>query len=353
MLFCGYYLIYMRLTTFFNLSFFDLDGFSEIELSDFIIKNDYEIRENFFKQSDIKGSIGEIDCKHPREGYMMYNKPFDVNLKLPDAEIYNQMNIINHRKMDELIDLLNCLWLVKDNSINITNVVSWFPNKALLSKLLVQISFCDCGGVNSMVRFNREETIQAHDFFIKYKLIINRPATYIKDENDIFLDRQAGITRTLVRAQYKDFDYNKTNCIERAFHFLQTARSQDYLIYKIAFYMPVLECLFCTNSNEITTKLRYRIAFYIGSDKDEIIKIDDLIKDCYDIRSKFLHGQIYSKKKAYKPSELLDYSVKIDKVIRRVLRKIIEFDSDTFLELDPEIKEKKLHGLIFDRISST
>ena len=341
----------MNLTTFFNLSFFDLQAEFEIELPDFLITNNFIRRENFYSNRDIQMSIGQIDSKHLRDGYFFCEVPFSADIQKTNSDVYSEMNLITYPKIDSLLDFLHCLWLVKDNSVNIFNVVSFFPGRSLLSKLTVQTYLSNCEGEHSSIKFSKNEIISACELWTKKKQLVDSRDNYTKDENPIFPTLHNDITRSIVKGNRKDFNYDQTNCIERAFHFLQIARSQDYLIYKIAFYIPILECLFCTNANEVLQKIRYRVSFYIGTDREDRNTIDELIETCYNIRSRFIHGQkIIESTKAkaqITEAQLLNYSLRLDELVRKVLVNIILHDSARFL-LPKDEKEKKFNEFIYD-----
>ncbi|MGY6649182.1 hypothetical protein [Wenyingzhuangia sp. IMCC45574] len=128
--------------------------------------------------------------------------------------------------------------------------------------------------------------------------------------------------------------YANTNRIERAYLFLSMARSHSFLPLKISFYIGLLETIFTTDGSEVTHKVSERCAFYLCEffDKQNTF---DFIKECYGIRSKFVHGQKLHKKYDYETLKLK--SVKLDDIMRKLMNKIVLNDSKTFLKNDADL----------------
>jgi len=115
---------------------------------------------------------------------------------------------------------------------------------------------------------------------------------------------------------------------------------------KIAFTIPVLECLFSTDANEVTQKVSERAAFYFGKDNTERQGIFDIIKDVYNLRSKYFHGQeLKSKHESIDNQKLL--SLSMDCLLRRIFTKVIMEDSALFNEFDQNKFDKDMSSIIF------
>lgn len=111
--------------------------------------------------------------------------------------------------------------------------------------------------------------------------------------------------------------------------FLHIARNHSYLLYRLAFYVPVLECLFGSSTGEITHQVAERIAFYVGQTPQERYELYIDVKDAYSIRSRFIHGDVFDDKSLKRVNEL---STKIDELTRKILLKVVLEDSEIFLE---------------------
>ena len=134
--------------------------------------------------------------------------------------------------------------------------------------------------------------------------------------------------------------------ITRAWTFLLKSRMTHVLPMKIAFTIPVLECLFSTDANEVTQKVSERAAFYFGKDNTERQGIFDIIKDVYNLRSKYFHGQeLKSKHESIDNQKLL--SLSMDCLLRRIFTKVIMEDSALFNEFDQNKFDKDMSSIIF------
>ena len=125
--------------------------------------------------------------------------------------------------------------------------------------------------------------------------------------------------------------------------FLTLARSNSFLPLKISFYIAILETLFTTDNNEVTHKVSERISFYL-SDKLNKLNTFKIVKECYGIRSKFVHGQKLDRK--YDNDALKEKSSELDDIIRILLNKVILEESDMFLSND-HILNESFNKLIF------
>jgi hypothetical protein len=141
-----------------------------------------------------------------------------------------------------------------------------------------------------------------------------------------------------IETNYNSTLYNDHNRIQRSFQFLQALRCSIFLPQKISLYIPIFECLFSIDANEVSHKVSERIAYYIGSDKDERIEIFSLMKDCYDLRSKFFHGSNLGKKHNSVDAQK-NMADKIDSICRRVLLKVIYEDAAIFLDTNSNLQK--------------
>lgn len=334
---------------------FNLDGlvanqFDTIELSNYVFSNNQVFRDGFYDAKMVL-VVGGSSCIFPIGScYAFYNKQIDFEIEdVPDLEIRRRFAVSNNAKIEVFKSFLQFLWFVKDNSIGIHHITG-----RLVGTSWGNVSHGDnvapsnASGEFENVTFSNAELVEAHGIWLKYNSLVASANNHPQEDTIISQTEDTEIIRTRFKGHHTNFDYNKTNCIERAMKFLEMARGNEYLIYKIALYMPILECLFSTTTGEITSKLKYRTAFYIGESYQERKDIDRLVDKCYDIRSKYLHGQVYGEKslKGVSAPILLDYSVRLDALIRRILKKIILHDSDNFIKGD---KDQYLNDLVFGK----
>ena len=140
-----------------------------------------------------------------------------------------------------------------------------------------------------------------------------------------------------VAAMIQGNHYDDFTRIERAFMFLAMARSFQFLPYRIAFYMPVFESLFATESESVNFKVPFRIANYLGGDRKAKKETLKEIQKAYDVRSRYIHGDRINKdvakdnKKYMQMDDLVPISKRMDYLARKVLQKVILDDAKYFL----------------------
>jgi hypothetical protein len=328
------------------------DQRSSIELINFKFTSNYNLFNNYFDQN-IRYAIGTSNSIYIKgSGIIFYDENSDINIDIPELALKHKLLEKTDNKSVLLNAFLNFLWLIKDHSIAI---------QAYVGKLL-PTTFCVMSAFNPKVTtssgevfpipFTVQELEQAHILWQKYRATIHVPLNNDRVGTTIMTIPEMGFIRTRLKTFHVDFDYSKTNCLERAFHFIEIARSQDYLIYKISFYVSAFECLFTTDSNSVTLKLRYRVAIYLGTSYSDRLEIDKLIKEAYDIRSTFIHGQVFGKEKIKKDltsNQLIKLSRKLDELLRMSIKKIIMHDLGDFIIKDSSAREAIFHKWVYEK----
>ena len=242
---------------------------------------------------------------------------------------------------------INFLWFIKDNSVGLYDIYGEIPQLNFVSRESKSIVNYNCNGEMEDVYFNQEEFDQVTEITLNYSKIAP-PRTEIKNPIAVGHEKYEKTGKFVIPKTADNFNYNEQNSLERAFNFLVTARNQKYLVYRIAYFMPIFECLFTTDSSEIQTKMAYRAAFYIGETFEECESIFKTVLLGYNIRSKFLHGQKFSSEKEIEKTALIDLSRKIDDILRKVLVKAINKDYEIFIDYVKEDKDSFFNKLVFE-----
>ena len=344
----------MQLQTIYNLTFMSFDQPMTFDVAGYTFSNDSKLRDCFYNNT-IRESFGVSNAIFPNDGcFVYYSTPIDLDM----ANLTSEQCVKHFKDRSTEINYLfgtfiDFLWIIKDNCINIINSVSQLKNNDDTNEVPYTSIFCLYGksltsatGKHETTSFTKSEVLKAYYQWERYRKLVNAVEKPKIEETSVY---DISIDNTYLKSYHKDFDYNKSTFLERAFNFLYKSREEDYLIYKIAMVMPVFECLFSTDNDEITSKLKTRISFYMGADMEERISIDKLIGDCYSIRSIFLHGQVRVRESAIKFSEdtLRNNSVALDNLLRKILTRIIEQDADHFLANSDE-KAKWFRKLIYN-----
>lgn len=214
------------------------------------------------------------------------------------------------------------LWRIKDNSIFL-NEFYYMPltegipfNTAKLNYNMYNAS----GGIEE-TEFTEDELLSIpnlYDFYEPFLSPSSKPILF-KDEN---------IVGTTVSA--KALEYNNPTRISRAMRFNHIARTESSIPLKITNNIAFLECLFSINNSTVTYNVSNRTSlFLLKFNKINKLETKKTVSDCYDIRSKYIHGS-QLKKKYSSIQQLQLISIKLDKICREVLNNILRNNIETF-----------------------
>lgn len=256
----------------------------------------------------------------------------------------NYLNRVLHAhcklKLLQFRQYVSFLWYVKDNSISACDVFGVipeaYPEYFSAINIINYTTQCTSVGEFTDSYFTVEEIEEASMIFNSYLKL----CPDAKIPNNV---RPVEIPKTMITIEN---GYSDANRLGRANILLNEARAQTYLPFKIALYIPIFECLFVGNSGgELQQKVSERVAFYLETDPDKREDTFKTMKDGYNIRSKFFHGDTIPDKFTNEVQK--EISRKIDHYARRTLKNIILNDSDNFLNTNNNVFEKYVSSLIF------
>ncbi len=252
-----------------------------------------------------------------------------------ESSFFNQLELAQNF----VENLLTFLWFVKDNCASATVATAYWQDDARTLNLAhPHHGYFKADGTSSITIFNDNEIRSAIKIFEK----IN---TFNKDTAKNNLGESSkgfGLNSFDYTVVYKELGR-----IDRALRFIKQARMTNILPIKIAFYVLALECLFSTNDGtEIKHQLGERIALYIGKDYEDRLNIYKDFSNYYSVRSKYMHGDDGG---SSTPNQLINYSIKIDNLTRKIMVRIIEEDSDIFNEKDSKVLKKWFTEMLFNR----
>lgn len=326
---------------------FERQAIADVNNGMFFLSNVDKKREDFYTEI-YKKQYGLNDINYiPNSvfGYSEFSMP-DADMQL-DEQIQMMFEDEMFERMQFIEPLLSFMWFEKDNSIGLFSVIGEIPAKRMAARVSKSLSYWNCKGEKENISFSEDEIQSVSRMVMKFKELITsekpdlRKALLYTD-----LDQNGKPYKQYLSRSTNFYDYNSTNCIERAFTFLNLARSQKFIIYKIAYYMAVFESLFTTNSTEIVTRMSYRVAFYLGESAKECCDIYETMADAYNVRSKFLHGQKFDSEQDIEQDRLIGISTKIDKILRRAFRKMFD-NPEPFTKYDNRSRDKYLSTLVF------
>jgi hypothetical protein len=315
----------MALEVFFSIKHFLLKEIDFIDTGVFTITK-HPVKKSEVLNKDFKSLIGMRALHSFENSAIAYSTIFASDEATQKKEFV--------QKLHTMETFLLFLWFVKDNSISIDELYGHFLEKNTLTWRDNHMDCSNSDGSFRNVEFTEEELRTATNLLTKFAEIC--PNVSLGPHiGESYQDNETAVKSRI------DI-YKIQNCIERGIAFLHTARGISHVPQKITHYMSILECLFSLDSNEVVQKVCERTAYYIGKNKEERIQIFKTVKDSYDIRSKFVHGQ-----KTTKSADVIcRLSTEVDEIIRKVLIKVISKDHEIFLKDDKD-RRGYLNQLIF------
>jgi hypothetical protein len=92
------------------------------------------------------------------------------------------------------------------------------------------------------------------------------------------------------------------------------------LAEKITFYCSALEALLSTSQAELSHQIAERVALISSQNVDERTEIYWLLKECYNFRSKYVHG---SPLRDIGEEKIAKLTIKLDEAARRCFEKVM------------------------------
>lgn len=231
-----------------------------------------------------------------------------------------------HIPMQLASQTLMQLWRIKDNSIYIDDFCFYLTNGPLcnITKFNYNI-YTSKGSV--------EDTEFTEDDLTKCPIYFDQLSNFMTPKDMIITKEQ--VPSVHIHLSHKQQEYNESYKVERAMKFHWKARSESSLPLKITNYISFLECLFSPNGVELQHQVSERVALFLYKYDKSINKLETfkLIKHCYGIRSKYVHGDKLDKK--FKTLESLQaVSEGLDEVCRKIINNIMDNNLVIFNEDD-------------------
>ncbi len=269
----------------------------------------------------------------------------DINYKSTPSGIILTENFYQgyieefNRRSAHLEALITFLWFIKDNSVGLYGSYGQIPESKIVNGKSRSIVNYTCKGEVVSSQFSDKDLIKAGELVTMYSSICGLSRNILDETNVLWeYDEQGNHAKSILPKTPESFSYSKQKAIDRALHFLIIARGQNYPMYRIAYYMPIFECLFNSFGTEITFRIAQRAAYYIGETPEERKHIFDAICKGYDFRSKLFHGSELDDEKTLNPENITPLAVNLDNYLRRILVKVISDDSQIFNDFPSKLK---------------
>ncbi|GEM_PF-5314147 len=214
--------------------------------------------------------------------------------------------------------LFTVLWLIKDNAIFNSKALGFTENYEYAGTDSRNLMISKADGTYDSTNFTADEFAKGWE----RALLLQKHLT----SNETGQPAQNGNT---MRSALETIEYISLNKMDRCIRYITFARTTSFLLSKISWYIVALESLFSNEDTDISFKLRYRVALFLGGTNSEKSDTVKLINKGYDLRSKYLHGSAFPKnnKKLNDLEYQKDISVGLDNLLRRIIITLISDDA--------------------------
>lgn len=302
-----------------------------------------ELKESFINNSFISISNEFINLeKSVSKTFFDYLSKLDLQLLkenpfiiLKSEDVTKDKNILIQNFEKHIYQFENNLWLLEDAACHVRKIFIYIEyekvnnngNNSYFQELLPTNNYYK----NSKYDFTNFTILDN----VKLKRMdeittLKRNITKNKDLKNHITERKKANTNEYINSGSLLFNpYNSQDRISKSFNFIHNARTSSILPERITNYISFFECLFSDSGPEISHRVSERVALYLANKFDERIMIYNNLREAYDIRSKFIHGDDLNKKND-NTSSLKEKSCLLDNYARITLNKILEGDYVVF-----------------------
>lgn len=271
----------------------------------------------------VREQIGSLEYEHLRKAdALLYG---ESHTDAYDDETCQQELL---KFLTRVKTLQMCLWLIKDNGVSFEKGFAYTKTPERRSKVSSRSYNGLCAAAdkrNSVAFFSDSEIRSARD--LMREIWEHEPAA-----------------ETVGEAAEPIF--GGVPLFSRAFYFIQSARFGGQST-RVADYCSALECLLLPlSAGELTTRLALRVAWLLGDSVSTRLRVYQLIKDAYDIRSLAVHGGAEKRTKAERK---LANTPAFDNLVRCVVSALLSWPQATPYLMSPNPNlttyDALLHGL--------
>lgn len=109
---------------------------------------------------------------------------------------------------------------------------------------------------------------------------------------------------------------------------------------RLANLVTALESLFNTSKDQVTYMIRVRCSYFLKNDPAERIKLSLLLKEIYDLRSLFIHGQATPRKVLTNDEKQKELLMATEDIVRNCIRKIFDKNLLSLFANEEQLKQE-------------
>lgn len=281
------------------------------DIGGLILSSTKDVFPDLFGNSHFRQLIGDIDFKGLADStFLIAKEKHEGAFTRENAE-----HILEHSWGPiQLFQIAS--WIVKDNNINFDCLFLYLEDKKQTFRNRRNIWNTNSEGVYSNTLFNEDELNDAVNW--EYTLLPYLLESYDESNNyNVFV---GGNNEPTYRTANPHLVVE--NRFSRCLDFIRVARSESFLPVKIASYIGALESLFDI-AGELSHQVSERTAKLLSGDITTRVKNYNIVKEAYDIRSKYVHGSLLSKKHR-SSDKLKEVSRNLDEILRQLIQLLLK-----------------------------
>lgn len=304
--------------------------------NNFVLKSSDTFRINLFKltnsndvlfkevfDDNFKSSFGALSTRKLSQTPYLY---LFITLHEYAAltEFYNESDAL--KKMNaSFAFFIDTSWFIKDNAsfIDVGYMVNSLSGGYFIDSRNSYNS--NASGEYVPTEFDYDEILRLIDIYEKISQL--KKNSFIQEEENKPFVNVTGKS-TAASSPFNFVRHKNLNRFIKALTFLHSARTNSYLPMKLSFYIVILETLFgLRGDSDIANNIKKRVWLFIGNKFDSEDSVRKIIKDAYEVRSRFLHGDYIDGDM----DKLKTISIRIDELIREIFLKVIYSEWEYFI----------------------
>lgn len=263
--------------------YFSIENNETIGLDNFFITKDLDKVKEMKGSNNFASKVGEAYMNALSNNYYVYFEGEHTDISV--IKHCTTVPEMAHIMCGYLYSLFFKLWYIKDNSAFVYDC--WVENLSITGGEVYH-------NTRDVLTSNyKGEYLTTHwqisELDAYFKILQNPSNPHIGPTNLVPENPQLKVKINTAVPNVSNYSPYTGERLDRAIGFLQFARANSNLIVKITFFVAIYECIFTSDANNISFNVRTRGADYLGGD---IIANTKLLKDAYDVRSKYIHGEM-------------------------------------------------------------
>jgi hypothetical protein len=292
----------------------------------YVITNLRELKEDkLFRKMDFIEQFGGINTKIVYDNFIYYwegeSDEIDIlngNKSISDVAKHFSYNFDT---------VMNSFWFIRDHSGYIHETFGLETERYNAGTIYSLNGAFDSKGEQTPTHFSDLDFDQMIIIHSKVDDLLEREAALLHNHQ---------VQNNLIQNPNQIY---KTSRIRRVLGFLFNYRMTESPIERLANAMTLLEALFIARGTEdIGDRLKERVAVFLGGDINQKDSNKIIVKQAYNIRSRYLHGDTLT----FAAQSVIELSGKIDELLRSVLNKVLTMnDNEIFIQVETKSNNKK------------